>query len=81
VLAAARVLAGLTQRECAHFAGIAVSSLARYETGLSNFRSNNLEAVLIVLLGRGVRFSEQVPGRSIGIYLIEGDADGLEGDS
>lgn len=73
VLAAARVLAGLTQRELAGEAGVAASSVGRYEAGLSSMRVDTLRAILVVLAKRGVRFVDETATIATGVLLIKGE--------
>jgi hypothetical protein len=70
LLAAARALAGLSQRELATEAGVAASSIGRYEAGLSRFRSDSFEAILGALRRHGIRFIDETPEVAMGVYLI-----------
>lgn len=71
LLAAARVLVGLSQRELAAEAGLAVSSVGRYEAGLSTMRADSLGSILAVLRKRGVRFLEETGEVAMGILLLK----------
>jgi transcriptional regulator with XRE-family HTH domain len=70
LLAAARVLAGLSQRELATQAGIATSVIGRYEAGHSRLRSDSFEAILQVLRARGIRFVDATDKIAMGVLLI-----------
>ena len=70
LLAAARVLVGLSQRELATEAGLAVSSVGRYEAGLSGLRSGSLAAILKVLAKRGIRFVDPTYEVEVGLVLL-----------
>lgn len=68
-LAAARVLAGLSQVDLARLAGVAVSSLARYERGDRTIRSDTLAALLTVLRARGIQFGLEGDG-TVGVLRV-----------
>ena len=70
LLAAARVLVGLSQRDLATEAGLAVSSVGRYEAGLSGLRSDSLAAILKVLARRGIRFIDPTDEVEAGLVLL-----------
>ena len=70
LLAAARVLVGLSQRDLAGEAGLAVSSVGRYEAGLSTLRADSLAAILEVLRRRGVRFIDPTDEVEAGLVLL-----------
>ena len=78
LLAAARVLVGLSQRDLAAEAGLAVSSVGRYEAGLSGLRSDSLAAILGVLARRGVRFIDPTDEVEAGLVLLR-IAPGVQG--
>jgi transcriptional regulator with XRE-family HTH domain len=71
VLAAARVLVGLTQRELASAAGLAASSVARFEAGRSTLRADSLGAILAVLKARGIRFVEETDEIAEGVVRVK----------
>ena len=70
LLAAARVLLGLTQRDLAAEAGLAVSSIGRFEAGLTGLHSASLAAILSVLRKRGVRFLDPTDEIEAGLVLL-----------
>lgn len=71
LLAAARSLVGLSQGELAVAAGLAKSSIGRYEAGLTALRSDTLGAILAVLRARGVRFVEETDEVAMGLLLMK----------
>lgn len=79
LLAAARVLVGLSQRELAAEAGLAASSVGRYEAGLSTMRANTFSAIIKVLKRRGVRFLDETSEIEMGVYLSRA-ASPIQGD-
>ena len=81
MLAAARVLVGLSQRDLATEAGLAVSSVGRYEAGLSGLRSDSLAAILGVLARRGVRFIDPTDEVEAGLVLLRIAPDAPEAGS
>jgi predicted transcriptional regulator len=74
LLAAARALIDLSQRELAAAAGIATSLVARYEAGHSMLRSDSFGAILAVLHHRGVRFVEATNEITMGVLLLRQQA-------
>lgn len=80
MLAAARVLVGLSQRELATEAGLAVSSVGRYEAGLSGLRSASLAAILDVLRRHGVRFVDPTEEVEAGLVLLRRTPDAQGSD-
>jgi transcriptional regulator with XRE-family HTH domain len=78
LLAAARVLVGLSQRELAAEAGLDRSLIGRYEAGLSMLRADSLGAILVVLKAHGIRFVEDMDGVEMGVLLVR-DRKILEG--
>jgi transcriptional regulator with XRE-family HTH domain len=73
LLAAARVLVGLSQRELAAEAGLAASVVGRYEAGLSTLRSDSFGAILTVLRGRGIRFADETEEVAMGVFVLRAD--------
>jgi transcriptional regulator with XRE-family HTH domain len=71
LVAAARVLIGLSQRELAAAAGVAIASIARYEAGTSTLRSNSFAAILTVFRAHGVRFVEETEEIAMGVLLLK----------
>lgn len=74
LLAAARVLVGMTQRELAAAAGIDRSLVGRYEAGVTVLRSDNLAAILAVLRDRGIQFLGQDEEIAMGLALRRSEA-------
>jgi predicted transcriptional regulator len=70
LLAAARVLVGLSQRELAALARIGTSTIARYEAGLSDLRGSSFDAILTVLRQRGIRFVDSTDEIAMGIVML-----------
>ncbi len=70
VLAAARVLAGLSQEELARRVGVDRSIIKRYEAGRSEARASTLERVVEVLLEDGVVVLPQTESHSVAIAYI-----------
>jgi hypothetical protein len=70
LLAAARVLVGITQRELATEAGLDRSLIARYEAGLSLLRADSFGAILVVLRNYGVHFVEESEKVEMGVQLV-----------
>ena len=70
LIAAARLIAGLTQRELAVEAGVGTSSLARYEAGMGSMRVDTLSAVVAALRNHGIRFLDPTPEILIGLALV-----------
>jgi transcriptional regulator with XRE-family HTH domain len=64
------MLVGLSQRELAKAAGLATSSVSRYETGLSTLRADSFGAILSVLRSRGIRFMEETDDVAMGVMLM-----------
>ena len=64
------MLVGLSQRELAAEAGLAVSSVGRYEAGLSGLRSDSLAAIFKVLAKRGIRFVDPTDEVEVGLVLL-----------
>lgn len=60
----------MSQRELAAEAGLAVSSVGRYEAGLSGLRSDSLAAILNVLAKRGIRFVDPTDEVEAGLVLL-----------
>ena len=67
LIAAARVLAGLSRTELAAKAGIHVNALKRLEQGQTNPRASTIEAVVSVLSDHGIEFLGEAPDRLEGI--------------
>lgn len=72
-LRAARALTGLSQRELAVATGLSTRSIAGYEAGSSNMRSDNLGAVVTALRRRGIRFLEESDEVEMGVLLLRRD--------
>jgi transcriptional regulator with XRE-family HTH domain len=65
LIAAARVLLGLSQAELAQRAGLHVNVVRRFETGRTSPRVSTLEALLKVFAAAGVEFvsgSDRIEG-------------------
>ena len=60
----------MTQGELAEAAGLAKSSVGRYEAGLAGLHSNRFGAILAVLRERGVRFVEETDEVAVGVLLL-----------
>ena len=75
MLAAARVLLGLTQAQVAAEAGVNLGSLSRYESGASQLRSDTVNALLGVFRRHGIRFLAEQDGVSAGVVLMAARAD------
>ena len=71
LLAAGRVLAGLSQRDLAKAAGVSSNSIARYESGVANMRADNLGALVEVLRGLRVRFVGESRDAELGLELVK----------
>jgi predicted transcriptional regulator len=74
LLAAARVLAGLSQRELAATAGIGTSTIARYEAGLSGLRGVTFQRILDALRKHGIRFVDSTDEIEMGVVALRGSA-------
>ena len=75
LMAAARVLAGLSQNSLAEAAGINRTNLARFELGTSLMRSDTLAKVIAALEARGIRFIPQTDGLEMGVALVRKQAE------
>jgi predicted transcriptional regulator len=71
LLAAARALVGLTQRQLAEAAGVNTSLIGRYEAGLTNLRSDNFNRILTALRGYGIRFIAETDDVAMGVLLLK----------
>ena len=71
----------MSQRELATEAGLAVSSVGRYEAGLSGLRSDSLAAILRVLAKRGIRFVDPTDEVEAGLVLLRTAPDASGGGS
>ena len=71
LLAAARVLAGITQQELAEAAGLTTASLARYESGASTMRTDSLGAIVTALREMGIRFVGETHDVALGVVLVK----------
>ena len=70
VLAAARVLAGLTQQELAGASGVALNVIRRYEKGVGNPRPSSVAAVVEALRLKNVTFLPTGEGYHVAVGLI-----------
>lgn len=75
------MLVGLSQRDLAGEAGLAVSSIGRYEAGLSTLRADSLAAILEVLRRRGVRFIDPTDEVEAGVVLLRPAPDAMRAGS
>ncbi len=71
LLAAARTLVRLSQRQLAAEAGIDRSLICRYEAGTSKLRSDSFGAILTVLRKYGIRFIGESDEVAMGVLLIK----------
>ncbi len=71
LLAAGRVLAGLTQRELATAAGLSTTTIARYESGAATMRTDTLGTIVAVLRGMRVRFVGESQEAELGLLLLK----------
>lgn len=69
LLAAARLVIGMSQRELAAAAGVATSSLSDYEAGRSTLRSDTFNAVLAVLRKHRIRFIDETDEIEMGFFV------------
>ncbi len=74
LIAAARLLVGLTQRQLAEEAEVGRGSLARYEAGLATVRSDTLEAIIGALRRRGVKFLPPTRDYEMGLVLVRAES-------
>lgn len=72
LVAAARVLAGLSQRELGLEADVARSIIGRYEAGHRGLHARTLEAIVTVLRDYGVRFVNGSDDVVVGLLLTKG---------
>ena len=71
VLAAARVLAGITQQELAAASNVALNVVRRYEKGDGNPRSSSVAAMVEALRLKNVTFLSEGDGYRVAVALIE----------
>lgn len=64
------MLVGMTQGQLAEAAGLAKSSVGRYEAGLAGLHSDSFGAILAVLSECGVRFVEKTDEVEVGVLLL-----------
>ena len=69
LLAAARMLANMSQKDLATEAGLSTSVIGRYEAGLSNMRAETFERIVVILRGRGIRFLGASATISMGLVV------------
>ena len=84
LLAAARILANVTQAELAKRAGVSVSALRRLEVGDTNARVGTVEALTTALIACGIEFLYDQKADREGIRHARpsrGSAGSEEGDS
>lgn len=72
LLAAARTLTGLSQRDLAAVAQIDRSSLSRYEAGASSMRVETMSDLIDVLLRHGIKFLAPTRELEMGVAVIRG---------
>ena len=70
LLAAARVLVGLSQKELAAEAGVSATVIGRYKSGATTLRSNSLDAILTALRRNGVRLVDPTEEVAMGVVLL-----------
>lgn len=78
LLAAARTLAGISQRQLAQEAGLNTSSIGKYEAGLTTMKGESFERVLGALRARGIRFLGATATTSMGLVVEKRAADPKE---
>ena len=77
LLAAGRALAGVSQRDLAKAAGVSRASIARYESGVANMRTDSLGALVVALRELRVQFVGETRDAELGLLLVkERRADG-----
>lgn len=72
LLAAARVLAGLTQAMLAKEAGIGVATVRRYEGGVGMMRVDTLAAAVEALRKHGVYLLPETDEVEMGVFIKKG---------
>jgi transcriptional regulator with XRE-family HTH domain len=78
LLAAARVLVGLTQRQLAAQAGVDRSLISRYEAGATMLRADSFGLIFAVLKRNGISFVEETDSVAMGVTLLR-DRKAFEG--